>query len=302
MHRIASIVAAATVVTAAAITGAGPAFAVSSAHPPARHRAPAPAPTYYVSLGDSLAQGVQPNAKGVSVETNQGYANQLYTALKMGNPTLKLEKLGCPGETTASMIKGGICKYADGSQLAQAVAFLKAHAAATQVVTIDIGANDLNPCVVLTSVPKIVQCLNKVFPPMLKNLATIMTELRTAGGTSLKIVGMTYYVPELAEWLAGGAGQQIADASPELGSIFGQDLRVIYKKFGAPVASLYQAFDTQDIKTMVTLPAFGKVPKDVAMVCYYTWECAPKPQGPNEHANVLGYGLIANTFLKVIAG
>ena len=38
------------------------------------------------------------------------------------------------------------------------------------------------------------------------------------------------------------------------------------------------------------------------MVCYYTWECAPKPKGPNEHANVLGYGLIANTFLKVIAG
>jgi lysophospholipase L1-like esterase len=293
MHRIASIIAAATVVTAAAVTGAGPAFAAS--------RAPAPAPTYYVSLGDSLAQGVQPNAKGVSVETNQGYANQLYTALKMGNPTLKLEKLGCPGETTASMINGGICKYADGSQLAQAVAFLKAHAAATQVVTIDIGANDLNPCVALTSVPKIVQCLNKVFPPMLKNLAAIMTELRTAGGTSLKIVGMTYYVPELAEWLAGGTGQQIAEAAPELGSIFGQDLRVIYKKFGAPVASLFQAFDTKDTK-LVTLPAFGKVPKNVAMVCYYTWECAPKPQGPNEHANVLGYGLIANTFLKVIAG
>jgi len=294
MHRIASVIAAATVVTAAAVTGAGPAFAAP--------RAPAPAPTYYVSLGDSLAQGVQPNAKGVSVETNQGYADQLYTALKMGNPTLKLVKLGCPGETTTSMIKGGMCTYADGSQLAQAIAFLKAHAGATQVVTIDIGANDLNPCVALTSIAKIVQCLNKVFPPMLKNLATIMTELRTAGGTSLKIVGMTYYVPELAEWLLGGAARQVAEASPELGSIFGQDLRVIYKKFGAPVASLYQAFDTANIKQMVTLPAFGKVPKDVAMVCYYTWECAPKPQGPNEHANVLGYGLIANTFLKVIAG
>lgn len=291
MHRIASIVAAATVVTAAAVTGAGPAFAAPRAT----------APTYYVSLGDSLAQGVQPNAKGVSVETNQGYANQLYTALKMGNPTLKLEKLGCPGETTGSMINGGICKYADGNQLAQAVAFLKAHAAATEVVTIDIGANDLNPCVALTTVPKIVACLNKVFPPMLKNLATIMTELRAAGGTSLKIVGMTYYVPELAEWLEGGAARQIADAAPELGSIFGQDLRVIYKKFGAPVASMFQAFNTKDTK-LVTVPAFGKVPTNVANVCYYTWECAPKPQGPNEHANVLGYGLIANTFLKVIAG
>jgi lysophospholipase L1-like esterase len=295
MHRIATIIAAATVVTAAAVTGAGPALAAP--------RAPAPAPAYYVSLGDSLAQGVQPNAKGVSVETNQGYADQLYTALKMGNPVLKLAKLGCPGETTTSMIKGGICKYSTGSQLNQAVAFLKAHAGHIQVVTIDIGANDLNPCVALTSVPKIVACLDKVFPVMLKNLATIMGTLRAApGGTTLNIVGMTYYVPELAEWLAGGTGQQIAEASPELGSIFGQDLRTVYKKFGAPVASIFKAFDTADIKTMVTLPGFGKVPKDVAMVCYYTWECAPKPKGPNVHANVLGYGVIANTFLKVIAG
>ena len=26
--------------------------------------------------------------------------------------------------------------------------------------------------------------------------------------------------------------------------------------------------------------------------------CAPPPVGPNEHANVLGYGVIANTFFK----
>jgi lysophospholipase L1-like esterase len=292
MRRIAMIIAAVTAVTAAAVTGAGPALAAP--------RAPSPAPAYYLSLGDSLAQGVQPNAKGVSVETDQGYADQLYTALKMGNPYLQLEKLGCPGETTATMINGGICKYADGSQLKQAVAFLKAHAGHVQLVTIDIGANDLNPCVVLTSISKLVTCLEKVIPVAVKNLATIMATLRAAGGSSLKIVGMTYYVPELAEWLEGGTPRQIAEAAPELGSIFGNDLRSVYKKFGSPVASMYQAFDTANMKTMVTLPAFGKVPLDVAEVCYYTWECAPKPQGPNEHANVLGYGVIANTFLKVI--
>jgi lysophospholipase L1-like esterase len=294
MHRIAMSIAAAVAVTAATVTGAGPAFAAP--------RAPAPAPAYYLSLGDSLAQGVQPNAQGVSVETDQGYADQLYTALKMGNPLLKLEKLGCPGETTATMMNGGICKYADGSQLAQAAAFLKAHAGHVQVVTIDIGANDLNPCVVLTSITKLVACLDKVIPVALKNLATIMGTLRAAGGPSLQIVGMTYYVPELAEWLEGGSARAIAEASPVLGSVFGNDMRAIYKKFGAPVASMYKAFDTANIKQMVTLPAFGKVPVDVANICYYTWECAPKPLGPNEHANVLGYGLIANTFLKVIAG
>ena len=37
-----------------------------------------PATTYYVSLGDSLSVGIQPNAAGASVETSQGYANQLF--------------------------------------------------------------------------------------------------------------------------------------------------------------------------------------------------------------------------------
>ena len=41
-----------------------------------------------------------------------------------------------------------------------------------------------------------------------------------------------------------------------------------------------------------------KLPRDVALICSYTWECVASPVGPNEHANVLGYGLIADTFLK----
>jgi lysophospholipase L1-like esterase len=292
MHRIATTVAAAIAVTAAALTGAGPAFAA--------HRA-APAPAYYLSLGDSLAQGVQPNAKGVDVETNQGYPDQLFTALHLGNPLLHLVKLGCPGETTATMINGGICKYPGGakSQLAAAVAFLQAHLGHVQLVTIDIGANDLNPCLVLSNP---VNCLTKVFKKLLPNLGKIMATLRAAGGTSVPMIGMTYYDPELAGWLKGGKARTLAESSVLLANVFGNDLRSVYKKFGAPVASEYKAFQTADLKDMVTLPAFGKVPRDVALICSYTWECAPKPVGPNEHANVLGYGVIANTFLKVIVG
>src|SRR5262245_197155 len=117
MRRIATTIAVATVVVATgAMAGGVPALAAS-------HGANATtASSFYLSLGDSLAQGVQPNAKGVSVETNQGYPDQLFTALRLGNPTLKLVKLGCPGETTASMITGkhSFCSYPAGSQLAQA--------------------------------------------------------------------------------------------------------------------------------------------------------------------------------------
>jgi hypothetical protein len=44
------------------------------------------------------------------------------------------------------------------------------------------------------------------------------------------------------------------------------------------------------------------VPKDVAYICSYTWECAAPPVGPNIHANILGYGIIANTFLDTYLG
>ena len=87
MRRIAATIAVATVVTTAAMAGGAPAFA-------AAHRASSTTTaTYYLSLGDSLAQGVQPNSSGTSVETNQGYPNQLFAALRTANPTLKLVKL-----------------------------------------------------------------------------------------------------------------------------------------------------------------------------------------------------------------
>ena len=102
--------------------------------------------TYYLALGDSLSQGVQPDAAGTSVETEQGYPDQLYAMLHPGQPALQLVKLGCPGETTATMIHGGICRYRGGSQLAAAVAFLNAHRGQVRLVTIDIGANDPEDC------------------------------------------------------------------------------------------------------------------------------------------------------------
>ena len=101
-----------------------------------------PRTTYYVSLGDSLSQGVQPNAAGTSLPTAQGYPNQLYAALRRTHPGLRLVKLGCGGETTTTMINGGICSYPAGSQLATAVGFLRSHRGRISLITIDIGAND----------------------------------------------------------------------------------------------------------------------------------------------------------------
>jgi len=293
MRRIAATIAVATVAATVAMAGGASAFAA--------HRASSGSTTasYYLSLGDSLAQGVQPNSQGVSVETNQGYPNQLFAALRTANPTLKLVKLGCPGETTGTMMNGGICTYTKGSQLAQAAAFLASHRGKVQLVTIDIGANDLNPCLGLPTINQIVACLTKVFPQIQTNLTSIMNTLTTASGSGVPpIIGMTYYDPELANWLKGDAASKaLAKASIALAQGFGNLLTGVYTAFGAKVADVFTAFHTTQFAARVTLPNFGKVPKAVAYICTYTWMCAAPPVGPNIHANILGYGIIANTFL-----
>jgi len=298
MHRIATTLAVVTVVAAAAVAGGAPALAGA-------HRATTTtSQSFYLSLGDSLAQGVQPTAQGVSVKTRQGYPDQLFTALKLGNPALRLVKLGCPGETTGTMINGGICSYPAGSQLAQAKAFLASHKGHVQLVTIDIGANDLNPCIALPTIDQIVACLQQVFPQVQANLTAIMNTLTTASGSGPPpIIGMTYYDPELANWLKGTpADKELAKDSIALAQAFGNLLAGVYTSFGAKVADVFKAFHTAQFAARVTLPAFGKVPKDVGYICSYTWMCAAPPVGPNNHANRLGYAIIANTFLDVTFG
>src|SRR5207302_4600586 len=61
---------------------------------------------YYLALGDSLAQGMQPEAAGITVDTDQGYADQLYAIERQRIRALKLVKLGCGGETTSSFLSG----------------------------------------------------------------------------------------------------------------------------------------------------------------------------------------------------
>ena len=292
MRRIATVLAlsAAVAMTATAVGAPALAASVNPAHTPF-------ATSYYLSLGDSLAQGVQPNASGVSVETDQGYADQLYATLRFGDPGLQLVKLGCPGETTGTMINGGICDYSQGSQLAAAVSFLQAHPGQVSLITIDIGANDLNSCVVQTSLSAVEGCVETTLPTVVANLTEIMTQLRDAAGGNVRIIGMTYYVPELAEWLTGPAGQEYAELTEQLAVTFNGLLSNVYQQFGARIADVFSAFQSADFTDQVTLPNIGTVPQNVANICRWTWECAPAPRGPNEHANAIGYWIIALTFL-----
>ncbi len=278
------------VAVAAAVTACSGAPTSAGSHAP-----PVPA-SYYLSLGDSLAQGVQPNATGISVETQQGYPDQLYAALRPRHPGLQLVKLGCPGETTSTMIDGGICHYPGGSQLAAATAFLRAHRGHVLLITIDIGANDLEDCGSQSNAIEVLSCFVIDVPGAVSRLATIMARLRTAAGPNVRIVGMSYYLPALAQWRDGSSGQAIAKLTERLEAGYNELLEHVYADHRAKVANVFGAFDTGNFGDQVTLPGIGRVPRNVALLCRWTWECTAPPRGPNQHANTAGYGVIARAF------
>lgn len=248
---------------------------------------------YYVSVGDSLAAGVQPIGDPADLyRTDEGYAEQLLAIARVESPKLSLVKLGCPGETTTTMIAGGICAYPHGSQLDEAVSFLKAHRSFVAFVTIDIGANDF-PC-------QAAECIPAGAAAIQANLPTILTALRAAVGPSVPIVGMTIYNPFLAAWLLGPEGQAFAQLSATylMGPVNAL-LRGIYVAAGAGVADIETAFSSNDFATQVDL-GFGLIPLNVARICTWTWVCAPAPWGPDNHANVAGYGVIAGAYATIL--
>ena len=288
MYRVLSALALAAALAIAA-TGCS-----TSGSPHPRH-SPPPA-SYYLSLGDSLAQGVQPDSSGASVETRLGYANQLFAALRGRQPGLRLVKLGCPGETTVTMIHGGICRYASGSQLAAAISFLRAHRARVSLVTIDIGANDADGCVTRLSFSNFASCLTRSVPQVTTNLTKILTRLRQAGPKA-HIIAMSYYLPALAQWRYGLTGKAVARVSEMAISGYNILLNRVYQTYRVRVANVFGAFHTSDFGQQVTVPGLGTLPRNVAAICQWTWECVAPPRGPNVHANQVGYQVIANAFL-----
>jgi lysophospholipase L1-like esterase len=255
---------------------------------------------YYLSLGDSLAQGVEAGPDGRSVDTTHGYPDQLYAALRRANPRLRLVKLGCPGETTATMISGRHCLYlAAGSQLAAAAAFLRANAGHVTLVTLDIGANDPNSCFTSPVLRRDPPCVAGPDPATAANLATILRTLRSAAGRGVTIIGMTYYVPELPEWRFGRAGRARARLSARAGLAFDQMLSRVYGRFGVRVADVAGAFRTTDFGSATAVPRLGRLPRNVAAVCAWTFICDRPPRGPNKHPDTAGYAAIARAFLAV---
>lgn len=251
---------------------------------------------YYVSVGTSLAAGTQANATGASIPfTDESYTDVLAQRLTGRLRVAEHVKLGCPGETTESMLFGPpaipLCDYGpEPTQLAAAVAFLEAHPGEVTLITIDVGVNDVLPC---AGEEDIALCVAGASATVATNLPVILTALRTAAGPDVPIVGMNYYNPLLASWLAGPEGQAVAIATNELAAFFNDDvLAPVYAAFEVPVADVAAQFQTFDFSGADK----GKTPRNVKVICRLTFMC----DVGNIHPDKGGYKQIAKAFQDVM--
>jgi lysophospholipase L1-like esterase len=266
---------------------------------------------YYLALGDSLSVGFQPGPTGVGVETRRGYTNDLFALESKRVKKLRLVELGCPGDTTTSLLTGAgnavsakkfHCDRKGGSQLKAAVAFLKAHHRRGEVplITIDIGANDVDSCVSAGSLTAITACVTNGENSIKQNTPKILRALKAAAPARTKFVAMNLYDPVLGDFFnANPSDKLLSTASVALVKAINGDIASADSQAGFKTADVADAFRTYDQSATVSYEG-QMIPVDVAYACAWSWACTTPPVGPNIHANDNGYQVIASVFYGTI--
>jgi lysophospholipase L1-like esterase len=243
--RRAAVVAGVAVGVAAGLTSAVPASAGSVTGPAANGT--------YLALGDSVAFGyVPPEAVPPpnyrSAHSFVGYPEDVAQALRV-----RVWNASCPGETTASMFVAGVvsngCENSpasptgyrtlfplhvqyQGTQMEYALKYLAVHQH-TQLVTIDIGANDVFLCQETTAD----HCtspaeLQAVLQQIQANLTAIYTQIRDVANYQGPLIALTYYSLSYSD-PAQVAGTQLLDSV----------IASVTEAFGGKVADGFTAFE-----------------------------------------------------------
>ena len=242
------------------------------------------ATSWYLALGDSLAAGYQP---GVGDDRTGGYVGGVLDALQDTAPKAKLRNISCSGATTTSLMGTDRCAYKAGSQLAEGIEFLKAHKSKVDLVTIDIGANDVTPCLKAVDLEA---CARGAVGTVHANLTTILGQLRAATGPDTQIIVLNYYNPFLAAYLTGPAGQDLATLTTGLQRDLNLAVTGAAATAQSDVADVATAFRSTDTTPVAT--AYGEmIPTNVATICAWTWMCTRM----DIHANDAGYAVLAQT-------
>lgn len=239
---------------------------------------------WYLALGDSLAAGYQPTNPGDRTDPEGGYAGDVRDGLAAEQDAPPaLTNLGCPGETTATFADGGFCDYAEGSQLASALAFLE-QAEGDGLITVQLGANDVQTCVVLSGTPAVDESCVTAGLETARTLLPQSLDALTAAAPDARVVVLDYYNPFAAASLLGERGQPLALRSGEVQAELNADVAAAAAGVGADVAPVAQAFAPASADT-------------VGQLCTWTWICGALP---DVHATDAGYAVMADQVLVAL--
>jgi hypothetical protein len=210
---------------AAMVVWAGVSSGALAAAAPAGAVVPGPA-HFYLALGGSDSVGFQPTAAlPRGQRTDEGYADDLLNLEQARWSDLSLVQLGCPGETTMTMLNGGDRCYPSLSQLALAVSFLRQHPS-TVLMTVDVGFNDMIHCVVHRVIDP--ACVDLALDNVRDQLPQILAALRNAGPPDMRIVGVGHYDPYLGAYRSGPIGRSFASQSVDVMARLNATLRAVY--------------------------------------------------------------------------
>jgi lysophospholipase L1-like esterase len=255
-------------------------------------------PPFALALGDSLSVGFQPNR----AVTSHGYVDVLTRRIrKDAIPGLRLKNVGCPGETSRSLISGkrSPCNYPAGSQLDAGVKFLTEHPGQVAYITIDVGANDLQGRCLRRNFLIHRSCARDLAPGLADRVTTIVDALEAAAGPGVPIVGMNYYNPFLGLWGLVPGGRHLARADQRAWEVFNEALETAFEDVGAEVADVADRFRIDEFDETVRVPGRGRIPVNVALACRWTWFCSQRYPG-DPHANRIGYRRIGGTFEREV--
>ena len=249
--------------------------------------------SYLVALGDSYTVGYQPG-----LGTGMGYTN--YAASHLG---YTLANFGCAGATTTSILqqngcpvaaraKAGVHVYENQTQVAAAVAFLKAHQGNIALITVSIGGTDVTAC---AKDANPIPCVAAAAASVRTNVTSLVSQLRAAAGTKAQIIGTTYPDVILGSWVypsqpATQARMDLANLSvTAFKSIINPALTTAYETSKGELVDVTKATGAYGPMTDTTTVApFGVLPTPVARVCQLTWFCTKG----DIHPHTAGYDLI----------
>ena len=269
--------------------------------PAPRPHAAQAAPPLYLALGDSLAAGLQPDARGHDRPTKQGYVDVVARSLTRSHPGLVHRTLSCGGATAVTLVRGGSgCQpRGEPSQLERAEDLLAAHPE-TVLVTVNIGDNDLEACVDGSDGSADRRCLDRGEARVRRYLPEIARRLRAAAPPGTRIVGLVDYDQFLSLWLDGPRGRAAARRSLEIIRSLNALMSGIYRGAGIEVADGGRRFASTDLTHRRRLPGHGSVPLAVYNICTLTWACSAPPIGHDDHARRAGYYQLAESILDVL--